>query len=200
MMAVQHFQIDSVGVIAAVLLQIVLRIRYLLFPRIIMTQIVRIIGIHMVGRKLTGKKFICGGNMLHIHLCTFHKQLVDLLRIVHGVRCRPVRKCHQALFLIFFALIHNDLVTGLCQHGFKGCGIFGRIHILPPVGTVLPAHMVRIRNRHILPLYTHDISQHPPGDILCIGTAGVGCAVSQVHFLPAVDDIYQSPAVLLKSF
>ncbi len=68
-------------------------------------EIVGIVGIHMVGGKLTGEEGILRTDMLHIHLRALHKESRDILRVEEGVGGRPVGKRHKALGLVAAAFI-----------------------------------------------------------------------------------------------
>ena len=68
-------------------------------------EIVGIVGIHMVGGKLTGEEGILRADVLHVHLRALHKESRDILRVEEGVGGRPVGKRHKALGLVAAAFI-----------------------------------------------------------------------------------------------
>ena len=68
-------------------------------------EIVGIVGIHMVGGKLTGEEGILSADVLHVHLRALHKESRDILRVEEGVGGRPVGKRHKALGLVAAAFI-----------------------------------------------------------------------------------------------
>ena len=68
-------------------------------------EIVGIVGIHMVGGKLTGEEGVLRADVLHVHLRALHKESRDILRVEEGVGGRPVGKRHKALGLVAAAFI-----------------------------------------------------------------------------------------------
>ena len=70
-----------------------------------LAEIVGIVGIHMVGGKLTGEEGVLRADVLHVHLRALHKESRDILRVEEGVGGRPVGKRHKALGLVAAAFI-----------------------------------------------------------------------------------------------
>ena len=131
-------------------------------------EIVGIVGIDMIGNELSGKKGVLRTDMLHIHLRALHKKGRDILRVEEGVGGWPVGKRHKALGLVAAALIFNDPVARLRQHGLKGGGVLRRGEVRSLIGRQIGVFVVGVGDGHILPLHTENIADDPAGNILIV--------------------------------
>ena len=131
-------------------------------------EIVGIVGIDMVGGKLTGKKGVLRTDMLHIHLRALHKESRDILRIEERIGGRPVGEGDEPLALIAAALVFNDPVAHLRKHGFKGGGVLRRGEVRSLIGRQIGVFVVGVGDGHILPLHTENIADDPAGNVLIV--------------------------------
>ena len=131
-------------------------------------EIVGIVGIHMVGGKLTGEEGILRADVLHVHLRALHKESRDILRIEERIGGRPVGEGDEPLALIAAALVFNDPVARLRQHGLKGGGVLRRGEIRALIRRHIGILVVGVGDGHILPLHTEDIADDPAGNVLIV--------------------------------
>ena len=131
-------------------------------------EIVGIVGIHMVGGKLTGEEGILSADVLHVHLRALHKESRDILRVEEGVGGRPVGKRHKALGLVAAAFIGDDPIAHLREHGFKGGGVLRRGEVRSLIGRQIGVFVVGVGDGHILPLHAEDVGDDPAGNILIV--------------------------------
>ena len=131
-------------------------------------EIVGIVGIDMIGNELPGKKGVLRTDMLHIHLRALHKKGRDILRIEERIGGRPVGEGDEPLALIAAALVFNDPVARLRQHGLKGGGVLRRGEIRALIRRHIGILVVGVGDGHILPLHTENIADDPAGNILIV--------------------------------
>ena len=131
-------------------------------------EIVGIVGIHMVGGKLTGKKGVLSADVLHVHLRALHKESRDILRIEERIGGRPVGEGDEPLALIAAALVFNDPVAHLREHGFKGGGVLRRGEVRSLIGRQIGILVVGVGDGHILPLHAENIADDPAGNVLIV--------------------------------
>ena len=131
-------------------------------------EIVGIVGIDMIGNELPGKKGVLRTDMLHIHLRALHKKGRDILRIEERIGGRPVGEGDEPLALIAAALVFNDPVARLRQHGLKGGGVLRRGEVRSLIGRQIGVFVVGVGDGHILPLHTENIADDPAGNILIV--------------------------------
>ena len=129
-------------------------------------EIVGIVGIDMIGNELPCKKGVLRTDMLHIHLRALHKESRDILRVEEGVGGRPVGKRHKALGLVAAALVFNDPIAHLREHGLKGGGVLRRGEVRSLIGRQIGVFVVGVGDGHILPLHTENIADDPAGNVL----------------------------------
>ena len=159
-------------------------------------EIVGIVGIHMVGGKLTGEEGILSADVLHVHLRALHKESRDILRVEEGVGGRPVGKRHKALGLVAAALVFNDPVAHLREHGFKGGGVLRRGEVRSLIGRQIGVFVVGVGDGHILPLHAEDVGDDPAGNILIVKARSR--APPERDLLVAVQNVDQCAPVLDK--
>ena len=131
-------------------------------------EIVGIVGIHMVGGKLTGEEGVLRTDMLHVHLRALHKKGRDILRIEERIGGRPVGEGDEPLGLIAAALIFNDPIARLRQHGLKGGGVLRRGEVRALIRRYIGILVVGVGDGHILPLHAEDVADDPAGNILIV--------------------------------
>ena len=156
-------------------------------------EIVGIVGIDMVGGKLTGKKGVLRTDMLHIHLRALHKESRDILRIEERIGGRPVGEGDEPLALIAAALVFNDPVAHLRKHGFKGGGVLRRGEVRSLIGRQIGVFVVGVGDGHILPLHTENIADDPAGNVL--GVEAGARSASERDLLVAVQNVDQCAPV-----
>ena len=122
----------------------------------------------MIGNELPGKKGVLRTDMLHIHLRALHKKGRDILRIEERIGGRPVGEGDEPLALIAAALVFNDPVARLRQHGLKGGGVLRRGEIRALIRRQIGVFVVGVGDGHILPLHTENIADDPAGNILIV--------------------------------
>ena len=156
-------------------------------------EIVGIVGIDMVGGKLTGEEGILRTDMLHIHLRALHKEGRDILRIEERIGGRPVGKRHKALALVAAALVFNDPIAHLREHGLKGGGVLRRGEVRSLIGRQIGVFVVGVGDGHILPLHTENIADDPAGNVL--GVEAGARSASERDLLVAVQNVDQCAPV-----
>ena len=120
----------------------------------------------MIGNELPGKKGVLRTDMLHIHLRALHKKGRDILRIEERIGGRPVGEGDEPLALVAAALVFNDPVAHLREHGFKGGGVLRRGEVRSLIGRQIGVFVVGVSDGHILPLHTENIADDPAGNVL----------------------------------
>ena len=159
-------------------------------------EIVGIVGIDMIGNELPGKKGVLRTDMLHIHLRALHKKGRDILRIEERIGGRPVGEGDEPLALIAAALVFNDPVARLRQHGLKGGGVLRRGEIRALIRRHIGILVVGVGDGHILPLHTENIADDPAGNILIVKARSR--APPERDLLVAVQNVDQRAPVLDK--
>ena len=159
-------------------------------------EIVGIVGIDMIGNELPGKKGVLRTDMLHIHLRALHKKGRDILRIEERIGGRPVGEGDEPLALIAAALVFNDPVARLRQHGLKGGGVLRRGEVRSLIGRQIGVFVVGVGDGHILPLHTENIADDPAGNILIVKARSR--APPERDLLVAVQNVDQRAPVLDK--
>ena len=159
-------------------------------------EIVGIVGIHMVGGKLTGEEGILRADVLHVHLRALHKKGRDILRIEERIGGRPVGEGDEPLALIAAALVFNDPVARLRQHGLKGGGVLRRGEVRSLIGRQIGVFVVGVGDGHILPLHAEDVGDDPAGNILIVKARSR--APPERDLLVAVQNVDQRAPVLDK--
>lgn len=147
----------------------------------------------MVGGKLTGEEGILRTDMLHVHLRALHKKGRDILRVEEGVGGRPVGKRHEPLALIAAALVFNDPIAHLREHGLKGGGVLRRGEVRSLIGRQIGVFVVGVGDGHILPLHTENIADDPAGNVL--GVEAGARSASERDLLVAVQNVDQCAPV-----
>ena len=159
-------------------------------------EIVGIVGIDMIGNELPGKKGVLRTDMLHIHLRALHKKGRDILRVEERIGGRPVGEGDEPLALIAAALVFNDPVARLRQHGLKGGGVLRRGEIRALIRRHIGILVVGVGDGHILPLHTENIADDPAGNILTVKARSR--APPERDLLVAVQNVDQRAPVLDK--
>ena len=150
----------------------------------------------MIGNELPGKKGVLRTDMLHIHLRALHKKGRDILRIEERIGGRPVGEGDEPLALIAAALVFNDPVAHLREHGFKGGGVLRRGEVRSLIGRQIGVFVVGVGDGHILPLHTENIADDPAGNVLIVKARSR--APPERDLLVAVQNVDQRAPVLDK--
>ena len=150
----------------------------------------------MIGNELPGKKGVLRTDMLHIHLRALHKKGRDILRIEERIGGRPVGEGDEPLALIAAALVFNDPVARLRQHGLKGGGVLRRGEVRSLIGRQIGVFVVGVGDGHILPLHAEDVGDDPAGNILIVKARSR--APPERDLLVAVQNVDQRAPVLDK--
>ena len=156
-------------------------------------EIIGIVGVNVVGNELSGQKSVLGGDVLHVHLSAFHEKRGDVFGVEEGIRGGPVGEGHKALLLVAAALVGDDLVPRLRQHGLKGAGILRGGEIGALIRRLIGVLVVGVGDGHVLPLHAQNVADDPAGYVLGVGAGA--CAPPESDLLVAVEYVHQRAAV-----
>ena len=156
---------------------------------------VLIIGIGMVAGELAGQDPVGGTDMLHVHGGALAEKAGHLLRIREGVGGLPVGEGEQTLFVVTGALVGQQAVPHLGQHGLEGRSVPGGVEILALIAVSVRVFLVGVGNGHVLPLHAQNIADDPLRNIAEI-QPGAHVGVTDKNGPLPVDDVHHHQCVI----
>ena len=157
-------------------------------------QIVRVIGVHVIGGEIARLERLCGLDMLHVD----HGRLIPVprsdQRVGKGVGGGPVGEGHQPLLFIADRFVLDSFIPDLGKGGLEGLCILGGGHIFSLVTGKVGVILIGVGHQAVLPFYANDVSQHPLGNIVAIVAGTI--PVPAQEKLVAMKDVDDSLAVL----